>query len=220
MKGIKYYFVILSLCFGLSLTAQNKVSFLIDDGFWVGVNRSMHLLAKMHPEVAEKCQFKEFIYSNYHESDMDFFENLGSKLNKVGSDASQKVKSLSAITNLKLENSKLEKSLDDMLLNLGQRYFNKFSEAPDAEFADIIGNIKSCKARIDGNLAEIRRLNGNVICPACGAEVSSSSQFCPGCGEKMPAPEVSELTCPACGAAVSEDASFCTKCGASIKKPE
>ena len=75
MKGIKYYFVILSLCFGLSLTAQNKVSFLIDDGFWVGVNRSMHLLAKMHPEVAEKCQFKEFIYSNYHESDMDFFEN-------------------------------------------------------------------------------------------------------------------------------------------------
>ena len=151
---------------------------------------------------------------------MDFFENLGSKLNKVGSDASQKVKSLSAITNLKLENSKLEKSLDDMLLNLGQRYFNKFSVAPDAEFADIIENIKSCKAQIDGNLAEIRRLNGNVICPACGAEVSSSSQFCPGCGEKMPAPEVSELTCPACGAAVSEDASFCTKCGASIKKPE
>ena len=42
---------------------------------------------------------------------MDFFENLGSKLNKVGSDASQKVKSLSAITNLKLENSKLEKIL-------------------------------------------------------------------------------------------------------------
>ena len=101
---------------------------------------------------------------------MDFFENLGSKLNKVGSDASQKVKSLSAITNLKLENSKLEKSLDDMLLNLGQRYFNKFSEAPDAEFADIIESIKSCKTRIEGNLVEIRRLNGNVICPACGAE--------------------------------------------------
>ena len=52
MKGIKYYFVILSLCFGLSLTAQNKVSFLIDDGFWVGVNRSMHLLAKMHPTLS------------------------------------------------------------------------------------------------------------------------------------------------------------------------
>lgn len=75
MKGIKCLLVILSLGLGLSLTAQTKVSFLIDDGFWVGVNRSMHLLAKMHPEVAEKCRFKEFIYSAYHESDMDFFEN-------------------------------------------------------------------------------------------------------------------------------------------------
>ena len=120
---------------------------------------------------------------------MDFFENLGSKLNKVGSDTSKKVKSLSTITGLKLENSKLEKSLDEMLLNLGQRYFNKFSEAPDAEFADIIENIKSCKAQIDGNLAEIRRLNGNVICPACGAAVSEDASFCTKCGASIKKPE-------------------------------
>ena len=94
---------------------------------------------------------------------MDFFENLGSKLNKVGSDTSKKVKSLSTITGLKLENSKLEKSLDEMLLNLGQRYFNKFSEAPDAEFADIIENIKSCKAQIDGNLAEIAKHKASPV---------------------------------------------------------
>lgn len=151
---------------------------------------------------------------------MDFFENLGSKINKVGSDASQKVKSLSAITNLKMENSKLEKSMDEMLINLGQQYFNKFSDDPSAEFADIMETVKSCKAKIDANLAEIIRLNGNVICPVCSAEVSSSSQFCPNCGGKIPASEASGRTCPACGAAVNEGAAFCTKCGASIKKPE
>lgn len=56
---------------------------------------------------------------------MDFFENLGSKLNKVGSDTSKKVKSLSTITGLKLENSKLEKSLDEMLL-ICHRSFLRF----------------------------------------------------------------------------------------------
>lgn len=74
MKAMKYLFILLLLGIGTVLQAQTRVSFLIDDGFWVGVNRSMHLLAKTHPEVAEKCRFKEFIYSNYQDSDMDYFE--------------------------------------------------------------------------------------------------------------------------------------------------
>ncbi len=74
MKVIKYLFFLLLLGLGLSSGAQIKVSFLIDDSFWVGINRSIHLLEKNYPDVAEKCRFGEFIYSEYHESDLDFFE--------------------------------------------------------------------------------------------------------------------------------------------------
>lgn len=69
--------ILLAVLLGIStvLRSQVKVSFLIDDGFWVGVNRSMHLLAKTRSDVAARCEFREFIYSNYHESDMDYFEH-------------------------------------------------------------------------------------------------------------------------------------------------
>lgn len=74
MKVYKLVLLILFLAFSMMIKSQTKVSFLIDDGFWVGVNRSMHLLKRNFPEITNKCQFQEFIYSNYDESDIDFFE--------------------------------------------------------------------------------------------------------------------------------------------------
>lgn len=75
MKIKRLVFFILLLSLSSILQSQTKVSFLVDDGFGASVNRSMHLLKKTYPDIAKKCQFQEFIYSNYHESDLDFFEN-------------------------------------------------------------------------------------------------------------------------------------------------
>lgn len=75
MKIKQLVFFILLLSLSSILQSQTKVSFLVDDGFGASVNRSMHLLKKTYPDIAKKCQFQEFIYSNYHESDLDFFEN-------------------------------------------------------------------------------------------------------------------------------------------------
>lgn len=75
MKTSKITLFSILSCLSIILNAQTKVSFLIEDSFWVGVNQSMHQLRKTHPDVANKCQIKEFIYSHYEDSDIDFFEN-------------------------------------------------------------------------------------------------------------------------------------------------
>jgi RNA polymerase subunit RPABC4/transcription elongation factor Spt4 len=47
-------------------------------------------------------------------------------------------------------------------------------------------------------------------CPACQAEISDSSRFCPQCG----APQ--SLACGACGHANEAGSHFCAKCGAKL----
>lgn len=73
IKKIVCLIMLLSLC--SILQSQTKVSFLVDDSFGSSVNRSMHLLKKTYPDIAKNCQFQELIYSNYDESDIDFFES-------------------------------------------------------------------------------------------------------------------------------------------------
>lgn len=64
---------IFSLC-SILINAQIKVSFLVDDSFGGSINSSINILKETYPEIAAKCIFKEFIYSNYEESDINFFE--------------------------------------------------------------------------------------------------------------------------------------------------
>lgn len=49
-------------------------------------------------------------------------------------------------------------------------------------------------------------------CPSCEAITTTSADYCPGCGEKLPSWE----ECPACGTAIAEDAAYCSDCGTEI----
>jgi len=76
-----------------------------------------------------------------------------------------------------------------------------------------------------------------VICPECGAHVSSKSKFCPECGEKLgpkrgaksheaeegkaKAPELGGGRagfCMYCGTELPEDSNFCPECGKKVKR--
>jgi cobaltochelatase CobN len=82
MKYVRTISLFVFLLLSLSSMGQIKVSFLIDDGFWVGVNRSIHLLQNKYPEVDRLCQFREYLYSNCQEENLDFL--AGSNLVFVG----------------------------------------------------------------------------------------------------------------------------------------
>jgi len=75
MKIKKLLFLIILFSLSQIVCSQIKVSFLVDDSFGASINRSVNRLKGKYPEIGEKCQFKEYIYSNYDEGDIDFFES-------------------------------------------------------------------------------------------------------------------------------------------------
>ncbi len=75
MRINKLVILLFLLSFSIVATSQIKISFLVDDGFGSSITSSMTSLKETYPSVDEKCSFQEIIYSNYYDSDIDFFEN-------------------------------------------------------------------------------------------------------------------------------------------------
>jgi len=69
---------------------------------------------------------------------------------------------------------------------------------------DPLGDIRDSLERI-----EDRRDRAVLVCPSCGATLTSGSKFCMRCGKEIP----SATTCPSCGALIPEGAKFCGQCG-------
>ena len=52
----------------------------------------------------------------------------------------------------------------------------------------------------------------SLVCRKCNSPVVSTSKFCPGCGEPLPA----KVVCPSCGKEISDGCKFCGECGARV----
>lgn len=62
-----------------------------------------------------------------------------------------------------------------------------------------------------------------MICPVCGNDIDSDSQFCERCGSKIRDEEklsLGELFCSYCGTRNLDDAVFCENCGHGLKEDE
>lgn len=53
-----------------------------------------------------------------------------------------------------------------------------------------------------------------MVCPGCGAQLTSKDQFCPGCGAKI----IRKKRCPECGEMLREGTRFCPSCGEEIEE--
>lgn len=166
---------------------------------------------------------------------MDIFENLGSKLNQVGNDASKKLKTMQTVSELNNRNSKLKNSISELFSRLGMEYYNAYCDDATAQFADIIANITVLNRQYAENSAQIQRLKAIVVCNACGAEVPKGYLFCPKCGTRIEVRAAAGTAgfspsgaahfdeartavqlCPKCGNDMRPGAKFCTQCGFSI----
>lgn len=163
---------------------------------------------------------------------MDIFENIGAKLNQVGSDASKKLKTMQSVSELNSKNAKLKNSVSDLLSKLGMEYYKTHRDDAEAEFAGIIANINELNQQYISNCAEIQRLKAIAVCNACGAEIPRGYSFCPKCGTRLeteaednvdscfqnsaiPTDEIRNAgqRCPRCGGNIRPGAKFCSKCG-------
>ena len=151
--------------------------------------------------------------------------NVTAKLNSLGQTVSSQTSLFAETTKLNSRISDEEKQINSFYEQIGKNYFEANKDNDNAEYKELIMNIKDAMARIKSYQDQLRSAKGYRACPQCGNEVPTGSMFCSVCGNKMPveaAPVVAgdpaPFTCPGCGSEFNPGMTFCNKCG--TKLPE
>ena len=152
---------------------------------------------------------------------MSFLDNNGSKASAAGQAAAEKARNFAEVNRLNGVISDHEKRISRLYFEIGQSYYERHKDDPEAEELERIAAITDTNEKIAVCREQIKTLKGVEKCPNCGADVQNGSQFCNNCGTRMPpasmktAPKAG-LTCPTCGAAVAEGNLFCNNCGTKL----
>ena len=152
---------------------------------------------------------------------MSFFDNIGSKASAAGQAAAEKARNFAEVNRLSGVISDHEKRISRLYFEIGQSYYERHKDDPEAEELERIAAITDTNEKIAVCREQIKTLKGVEKCPNCGADVQNGSQFCNKCGTRMPpasmktAPKAG-LTCPTCGTELESDAAFCFNCGTKL----
>lgn len=152
---------------------------------------------------------------------MSFFDNIGSKASAAGQAAAEKARNFAEVTRLGGVVSDHEKRISRLYFEIGQSYYERHKDDPEAEELERIAEITDTNEKIAVCRNQIKTLKGVEKCPNCGADVQNGSQFCNNCGTRMPpasmktAPKTG-LTCPTCGTELESNAAFCFNCGTKL----
>ena len=152
---------------------------------------------------------------------MSFFDNIGSKASAAGQAAAEKARNFAEVNRLSGVISDHEKRISRLYFEIGQSYYERHKDDPEAEALERIAAITDTNEKIAVCRNQIKTLKGVEKCPNCGADVQNGSQFCNNCGTRMPpasmktAPKAG-LTCPTCGTELESNAAFCFNCGTKL----
>ena len=152
---------------------------------------------------------------------MSFFDNIGSKASAAGQAAAEKARNFAEVNRLSGVISDHEKRISRLYFEIGQSYYERHKDDPEAEELERIAAITDTNEKIAVCRNQIKTLKGVEKCPNCGADVQNGSQFCNNCGTRMPpasmktAPKAG-LTCPTCGTELESNAAFCFNCGTKL----
>lgn len=157
---------------------------------------------------------------------MAFFEQFGKKLTDAGQGVAKQTKNFADITRLNSAVSEGEKKISQLYAALGEAYYKRHSQDPEAEEPEIIGEINARFAEIARHREEIKQIRGVTKCPSCGADVPAEASFCNACGAKILAssaaaaqPQITDGVKCKCGAVMPRGTVFCTECGSRLEEP-
>ncbi len=123
---------------------------------------------------------------------MSFLDDLKKSLSGAADYTAKKTTEVTGVAKIRLDirsaNSRLAKCYE----KIGRAYYKNVKEADEGQLAVMEATVKEADA-IKEEIAALRnqlaKLQACVICPACGAQVSDKSVFCPLCGMKLPKEE-------------------------------
>ena len=119
---------------------------------------------------------------------MSFFNDLKKSISGAADYTVKKTGEMTETAKIRMDIRSRNAALSKCFENIGRAYYKK--ERGSQEFLDgvIAGQMTEADS-IKEEIADLRRqlakLQGYVICSACGAQISEKSVFCPLCGVKL-----------------------------------
>lgn len=117
---------------------------------------------------------------------MEFFDKLSETITTKSKDIAKKAKDIKDINVLKSSISEQKKVIKNAYESIGEQYYldhmNMRQHAYEMEF-ETIGEANAKLRELYEQLNALRHLS---VCPACGASVTSDSNYCNQCGVKLP----------------------------------
>ena len=160
---------------------------------------------------------------------MGFFNDLKETITDTGKDLSSKAKTTSDNAKLKNQIRTNEKSIESLVLQIGNRYLEKCTDEVDPEYADLITEIRRLQAEnaeLNQTIAANSAPAGSKQCSNCGQYNAPEAKFCVSCGTELKIPEpvaeeapAADKYCTSCGGANSATAAFCVHCGKPFDAP-
>ena len=152
---------------------------------------------------------------------MENISKIGKWLGRVADNASKKSSDLVETAKLNSEISRMEADIEDIQFELGRLYYEDHKDEENAQYADLIEQIKTYEADIHARNEKLLAHKGLQYCAECGAIVDQSDEFCSKCGARVEAahpPQETETRCKNCGLETEEGQPFCPACGFTLKR--
>jgi len=126
---------------------------------------------------------------------MSFWNNLKNSINGAADYTVKKTGEITGTTKIRMDIRAKNTALAKCYENIGRAYYRRekgLGENHEETIAAAITEADTLKEEIAALRQEMAKLQGCVICPACSAQISDQSIFCPLCGVKLPEKPVKE----------------------------
>lgn len=128
---------------------------------------------------------------------MGFFDNLGKKASKAYDVTAEKTGKLAKEAKFRMKINENKSDINDLYKEIGKKVYEKHVREENidikTELEEECTKIDVLSAEIETCLKSILELKDKRQCEKCHAEIDSSCEFCPKCGEKQPKEEAVEV---------------------------
>ena len=119
---------------------------------------------------------------------MGFFDQLSKKASDTMQNAKDKTSKISSEMKLKSQFSDKKDRITVLYSEIGKEVYNNFVKGIN-ENTDVVTEkwkeISSINEELKGINKELLNLRGIKVCPSCGEQIPTGSDFCPKCGNKV-----------------------------------
>lgn len=117
---------------------------------------------------------------------MSFLDDLKKTLGNAADYTAKKTGEVTGTAKLRLDIRAKKSDLAKCYEKLGRAYYKALKNEDALDTTALIAQADKLSEELEALNAELAKLQGCIICPACAAQISDKSLYCPLCGMKLP----------------------------------